>query len=147
MADITRRDPFALNSNFRQAMERFFEDPFLRGPIGFLSEEGTLALDISENEKEIVVTADLPGVKKEDVDVQVHNGILSIRAQHSEEHEEKKDHYYRRERSWGAVSRRVALPGVVNDPQVDATLKDGVLTLRVALPKKVGPKQIEIKTA
>ncbi|MFA7250420.1 MAG: Hsp20/alpha crystallin family protein [Dehalococcoidia bacterium] len=146
MADITtRRDPFGLNSSFRQAMERFFDDSFFRSPIGFLSEDGTLALDIAESNREIVVKADLPGFTKEEIDVQMHDGVLSIRAQHSEEHEEKNDRYYRRERSWGALSRRVALPGVVKDAAVDAQLKDGVLTLRIPLPESVGPKQIEIK--
>ena len=146
MADITRRDPFGLNSNFRQAMERFFDDPLFRHPVAFLPEEGALALDISENQKEIVVTADLPSFAKEDIDVQLHDGILAIRAQHSEEHEEKGDHYYRRERSWGSLSRRVALPGVVRDAPVEAVLKDGVLTLHIPVPEQAGPKQIEIKS-
>ncbi|MGE3855437.1 MAG: Hsp20/alpha crystallin family protein [Dehalococcoidia bacterium] len=150
MADIIRRDPFGLNSNFRQAMERFFDDPFFRTPMGFMSEEGTLALDISEaadadGKKAIVVKADLPGFKKEEVDVQMHDGVLSISARHGEEHEEKTDRYYRRERSWGALTRRVALPGIVKDAPVEASLKDGVLSLRIPLPEQAGPKQIEIK--
>lgn len=148
MADIIRRDPFGLNTNFRHAMERFFEDPFFRGPMGFMSEEGTLALDISEStedgKKAIVVKADLPGFKKEEVDVQMHDGVLSISARHTEEHEEHDDRFYRRERSWGALTRRVALPGIVKDAPVEANLKDGVLKLRIPLPEEAGPKQIEI---
>ena len=144
MADITRRDPFGINSNLRSAMERIFEDPFFR--TGFMSEEGTLPLDVSERDREIVVRADLPGYGKDEVDVQVHDDVLSIRAQRNEEHEEQTDRYYRRERSWGSMSRRVALPGVVKDAPVEASLKDGVLTLRIPLPEQVGPKQIEIKT-
>lgn len=146
MPNITRRDPFTLNSGLRQAMERIFDDPFFRTPIGFTNDEGTLALDISENQKEIVVKADLPGFKKEEIDVQMHEGVLSIRAQHSEEHEEQSGHFYRRERSWGSVSRRVALPGLVKDAPVEAALKDGVLTLRIPLPEASVPKQIEIKS-
>ena len=150
MADIIRRDPFGLNSNLHRAMERFFEDPFFRTPMGFMSEEGSLALDISEatgedGKKAIVVKADLPGFKKEEVDVQMHDGVLSINARHSEEHEEKDDRYYRRERSWGSLTRRVAHPGIVKDAPVEASLKDGVLALRIALPEQAGPKQIEIK--
>lgn len=146
MPNIARWDPLALNSNLRQVMEWMFDDPFFRYPSGLVSEEGTLALDISQNGKEVVVTADLPGFKKKDIDVQLHDGILSIRAQHSEEHEEKGDHYYHRERSWGSVSRRVALPGVVRDAPVEGVLKDGVLTLHIPVPEQAGPKQIEIKT-
>ena len=69
MADITRRDPFGINSNLRSAMERIFEDPFFR--TGFMSEEGTLPLDIAENDKEIVVRADLPGYSKDQLYVVV----------------------------------------------------------------------------
>ncbi len=146
MPDLIRRDPFALNGNLRHAMERFFDDPFFRGPLGLLSEEGTLAVDVSENQKEIVVKADLPGYKKAEINVQLHDRVLAIRAQRSEEHEEQRGHYYRRERSWGSLSRRIALPGMVKDAPVDATLKDGVLTLRIPLPEQVIPKPIEIKT-
>ena len=149
MPNLIRREPFGLNENFRQAMDRFFDDPFFRHPIGFLSEEGTLALDISERhegeEQSIVVRADLPGFAKDEVDVQMHDGVLSITARHAEQHEEQGDRWYRRERSWGSLSRRVALPGVVKDAPVEATLKDGVLTLDIPLPKEAGPKQIEIK--
>lgn len=149
MADSIRRDPFGINSNLRHVMERFFEDPFshsaFQNAVGFLSEEGTLALDISESQKEVVVKADLPDFKKEEIDVQMHDRVLSIRAQRSEEHEEKADRCYRRERPWGSLSRRVALPGVVKDAPVDAALKDGVLTRRIPLPEVVGPKQIELK--
>ena len=143
MPNIIRRDPFG--SNFRQAMERFFDDPFFRQPMGFMTEEGTLALDVAENDREVVVRADLPGFTKEEIDVQMHEGVLSIRAQHSEEHEEQTDRYYRRVRSWGSMSRRIALPGVVKDSPVQAQLKDGVLTLRIPLPEATQPKQIEIK--
>ncbi len=150
MPDIIRREPFGLNANFRQAMERFFDEPFFRHPAGFLSEEGTLALDISESQdgdnKAIVVRADLPGFTKDEVDVQMHDGVLSITARHAEEHEDQGDRWYRRERSWGSLNRRVALPGVVKNAPVEATLKDGVLTLHIPLPKEAGPKQIEIKS-
>lgn len=150
MPDIIRREPFGLSPTLRHAMERFFDEPFFRHPMGFLNEEGTLALDIAEAKdgakKEIVVRADLPGFTKDEVDVQVHEGVLTIQAAHANEHEEQGDRWYRRERSWGTLSRRVALPGVVKDAAVEATLKDGVLTLRIPLPKESAPKQIEIKS-
>ncbi len=79
--------------------------------------------------------------------MQVHDGILSIKAQRSAEHEEGEPggKYYRRERSWGSVSRRVALPGIVKDAEVGAELKNGVLTLTIPLPEAPQPKQIEIR--
>jgi HSP20 family protein len=145
MADIARRDPFF--SPFRQVMERVFDDPFFRTevPARLLNDEGSLALDVFEKDGNLVVQASVPGFKKEDIDVRVEDGVLAIRAQRSEEHEERDEKFYRRERSWGSMSRRIALPGIVKDAPVEAELKNGVLSLRIALPQKAEPKQIEIK--
>lgn len=155
--DVVRRDPFGPNlapfAPFRQVMDRFFDDPFFRSPFGSSafsfngSDEGSLALDVYEKGNKLVVEASVPGFAKDEIDVQVHEGILSIKAQRSSEKEEGEPggKFYRRERSWGSVSRRVALPGIVQDAPVDAELKNGVLTLTIPLPEKATPKQIEIK--
>ena len=145
MADIVRREPFELGG-LRQMMDRLFDDSFFRSAVG-ASDEGTLAVDISETDHEVLVRASLPGFKKEDIDVQVHDGVLAINAKHSEESEQKGERFYRRERRFGSVSRRIALPGVVHEAPVDATLKDGVLTLKIAVPEATRPKQIEIKSS
>ncbi len=144
--ELIRRDPLPA---VRNMMERFFDDPFFRDPLfrtGFTnSDEGTLPVDIREHDGKLVVEASLPGFTKDEIDVQVHEGVLSIRAQHSTDDQTKNGNYYRRERSWSAVSRRIALPGVVDDSNVDAELKNGVLSLSLPLPQKPSPKQIEIK--
>jgi HSP20 family protein len=152
MADIVRRDPFdaafGLNGGFRQMMDRMLNEPFFHMPVlahGW--DEGTLPVDISEADGKLTVRASLPGYAKEDIDVQVDEGVLSIKAQHTEETETKDEKYYRRERRTGSVSRRIALPGIVHEAPVDAELKDGVLTLSIAVPEQAKPKQIEIKTA
>ena len=144
MADIVRHDPF---TSLRHTMDRLFDDSFFRTPGRLFDDDGTLPVDISETDKELVVRASLPGFQKDEIDVNVHDGVLSIKGQHSEEHEEKGERFYRRERSYGAVSRRIALPGIVSDADVDAELKSGVLTLKIPLPQKAQPKQIEIKAS
>ena len=145
MADIVRRDPFA---NVRQVMDRLLDDSFLRWPAnGWGLEEGTLPVDVSQADGEIRVRASLPGFRAEDIDVQVHEGILSIKAEHDEEREGAGERYYRRERARGSVSRRIALPGIVHDARVDAQLADGVLTLTLPLPEQAQPQQIEIRSA
>lgn len=144
MADIVRRDPFR---DMRHLMERVFDDSLFRPsetPGWSGSDEGTLALDISQKDGNVVVRSSLPGFKKEDIDVQLHNGVLSIKAEHSEESEEKGEKFYRRERRFGSVSRRVALPGIIHDSEVEGELKDGVLTLTIPIPEKAQPKKIEI---
>lgn len=142
VTDIVRHDPF---TNLRQTMDRLFDDSFFRTPAR-LFDEGTLPVDISEQDGALLVKASLPGFEKDDIDVQVNEGVLSIKAQRSEEHEEKGERFYRRERSFGSVSRRIALPGIVHDAEVEAELKNGVLTLQIPLPEKAKPKQIAIKT-
>jgi HSP20 family protein len=144
MADIVRRDPF---THLRQTMDRLFDDSFFRVAGGRpFDEEGTLPVDISETDSELVVRASLPGFTTDEISVDVNDGVLSIKGQHQEEHEERGERFYRRERTFGAVSRRIALPGIVADAAVEAELKSGVLTLRIALPEKAKPKQIEIKS-
>lgn len=153
MADLVRRDPFAglMPMGLRQVMDRLFEEAAFPGTPAFSNgtwDEGTLAVDISQQGQELVVRASVPGFKKEDIDVQVHEGVLSIKAQASHESESESEsqgeRYYRRERRTGSVSRRIALPGVVHDAPVTASLKDGVLTLKIAVPEAARPKQIEI---
>jgi HSP20 family protein len=150
MADIVRRDPFELLGEFagmRRAMDRLFDENFRWPGANGLSEEGTLPIDVLEHDGKVVVRASLPGFKKEDIDVQLHEGVLSIKAEHTEETQEQGDRWYRRERRTGSVSRRIALPGIVAEADVTAELKDGVLTLSVPTPEKPGPKQIEISAA
>ena len=142
MADIVRHDPF---TSLRQTMDRLFDDSFFRTPGRLFDDDGTLPVDISETETDLIVRASLPGFEKDEIDVNVNDGVLSIKGQHSEEREEKGERFYRRERHYGAVSRRIALPGIVADAEVDAELKGGVLTLHIPLPEKAKPKQIEIK--
>ena len=151
MADIVRRDPFdgfPAFPSMRQMMERLFDDSVARpAAAGQGWDEGLLPVDISETEGKLQVKASLPGYAKEDIDVQVHEGVLSIKAHHSEETETKGEKWYRRERTYGAVSRRIALPGIVHDAPVNAELKDGVLTLAISVPEAAKPKQIEIKAS
>lgn len=124
----------------------FFNDPFFAAVVRPTAEidEGTLAVDISEDEKTVIVRASLPGFNKEDIDVEIHDGVLSIKAERSEETEQKGETFYRRERRYGAVSRRVALPSVVIEGETIADLKDGVLTLRIPKSQKAMPKKVRI---
>ncbi len=145
MANITVRDPFEMTTNLRQMMDRVFDDAFGRIANPFV-EDGTLPVDMYEQEGKLWVRASVPGFTKDEIDVQVHEGVLSITARKSTETEERGERWYRRERTYGSLSRRIALPGVVRDADVDATLENGVLTLAMALPEAAKPKQIQIKS-
>ena len=141
---IVRRDPFV---GMRQVMDRLFDESFFR-PIHTHSwDEGTLPVDVYERDGTLQVEASLPGFTKDDIDIQVHEGVLSINAKHTTEDEAESGRYYRRERHINSVSRRIALPGVVQDAEVDAELTNGVLTLSLPLQEKPQPRQIEIRTS
>lgn len=141
MLELIRRDP--VNNSMRDLMNFIARDPFFAS--GEASEEGNLALDVSENENEVLVRASLPGFKKDQVDVNIHNGVLSIKAERTEEEETKNEEFYRRERRFGSVSRRIALPGVVSEAEANAEMTDGVLTIRIPKSEVARPKRISVK--
>lgn len=142
MTILTRRDRSPAMDRF---LTRFFNDPVFEAlPAALSNEEGTLALDVSEDAQSVIVRASLPGFSKEDIDVEVHDGVLTIKAEHSEEREETGERFYRRERQYGSVSRRVALPSAVIEDEANASLKDGVLTLRLPKTREASPRKISI---
>lgn len=124
--------------NFQQLVDNFFG----RSSGGFpaFADEGfnMPATDISENESEYSISAELPGIKKEDIDISLHDGVLSIEASSKSEHEEKGDKQIRSERRYGKFVRRFTLGDNVDETSVNAKFEDGVLKLVV---KKVPPQE------
>ena len=145
MADLPARTPFQELTN---RLNRLFDDPWMRARLPVDWEEGSLAVDVSENDKEVVVHASLPGFDEKEIEVHLDHGVLSITARHEESHEEKQDRYYRRERYVGALSRRIELPGApAADTPVEAELDKGVLTIHIPRTEAAKPKKIEVKSA
>ncbi len=144
MSILTRRDmrdPFPLSS----MLDRFFSEPMIvTDALIPRLEEGTLAVDVSEDDKSVIVRASLPGFRKEDIEIETHDNVLSIKAQHVEEKEETGERFYRKERRAGSMNRRIALPSAVIEKEAVAELKDGVLTLRMPKVLKEQPKKIKI---
>jgi HSP20 family protein len=120
-------------------------------PFGRLGEENwslttwAPACDIYETDNEIVVKAELPEVKKEDVHVSLENNLLTIRGERKLSEETKRENYHRLERRYGAFTRSLTLPNFADTSKINAEFKDGML--RVTLPKReeAKPKQIEVK--
>jgi HSP20 family protein len=123
--------------------DRFFES-------GFPSEWSRWVprVDIKEEDKEYVVTAEIPGVDPKDVNIELEDGVLSIMGEKKFEKEDKKESYYRMERCYGSFSRSFRLGEDIDDKKIDARYKDGVLTLH--LPKKTESKprskKIQVKS-
>jgi len=144
MMTLIRRDPADFPTVSR-LFNQFLGEPFCSGGTLTELEEGTLPLDISEDEKNVIVRASLPGFTKNDIEIEVNNGVLTIKATHKEEREEKAERYFRRERRFTSMSRRVALPSTVEDNKTQAELKEGVLTLQIPKSEKALPRKVQIR--
>jgi HSP20 family protein len=105
------------------------------------------SVNISETTAEYVIEAEIPEVKKEDVRVTLENGVLTVRGMRRQDAEERGRKYHRVERSYGSFLRSFSLPDEVNDAQVQAVFKDGILTLRLPKSEKAKPKAVEVKVA
>jgi HSP20 family protein len=119
----------------------FWSGPFLR-PLRGLRESFALAprMDAYQKDDTIVVKAELPGLKKEDVQVEVESDWLVIRGESKGETEVKEQDYYRSERSFGSFYRRMQLPAGVAADQITANLQDGVLEVRIPRPSEAKPQ-------
>jgi len=102
-------------------------------------------VDITEDEKEYLITAELPEVKKEDLKVTVENGVLNITGERRFEKEEKGKRYHRVERAYGTFTRSFTLPEDADGGKVNADFKDGVLKVHLAKSEKAKPKSIDVK--
>jgi HSP20 family protein len=133
-------------------MNRLFEDFFGGWDEGALAPMGerwgafSPQVDVTETDDEIKVSAELPGMDDEDIDVSLSDDMLTISGEKKEEREEKREGYYRTERSYGAFRRAIPLSTTVDDEKVDAVFQNGVLT--VALPKtgEAKAKKVTIKS-
>ena len=101
-------------------------------------------VDVFEREGNLVVKAELPGVKKEDIDLQITDGDLVLRAERREEHEVKEENWYRMERSSGSLYRRLPLPEGITAEGIQAALSDGVLEITIPKPKESEPQATKI---
>jgi HSP20 family protein len=102
------------------------------------------SVDISESEDEIVVVAEVPGMKKEDIHITIQDNVLTLKGEKKREIEEKEENYHRLERSFGSFERSFSLPSIIQAGQVKAGYKDGVLTITLPKAEEAKPKQIDI---
>lgn len=144
-----RFGPLSLLGSFRNAFEhedRMFDELFNRFPSNvFTTYSGYHPpIDLVENDKEIAVYASLPGYKKEDVKINIIDGDLVINGKREELEIPEKAEWLRNERTGGSFRRNVSLPELVDSSKVSASLKDGILEIRIAKKEKVKPKEISV---
>jgi HSP20 family protein len=150
---LRRWEPFDMFETLQQEMERFWHRPFSFpfAPLTAFSQLPTKVgmtfaprMDVFEKDNTLVFKAELPGLKKEDVQVEISNGNLVITGESKAEKEVKEDAYYRVERSFGSFYRSLPLPFDVTPEQVTATLTDGVLEVQIPKPVETKPAATKI---
>lgn len=131
-----------LQDEMSDVFGRFFEDWPLAGP-----RHGAWwpVLDVAEQENAFVVKVELPGMKSEDIDISVHDNLLTISGEKKESMEQKSENCYHVERRYGSFRREIALPSGIDADKVQASCHDGVLTVTVPKSEQAKPKRIEVK--
>ena len=129
---------------FQNRLSTFFGGPAWRSKEGNFGSWAP-AVDIIEDDKEFLVKADLPEVKKEDLHINVENGMLTIHGERKFEREDKKKRYHRTERSFGSFTRSFSLPDGSDSTKIRAEFKDGLLQVHIPKSETARPKQIEVK--
>jgi HSP20 family protein len=140
-------DPIDLFEEMQSDLSRFLGAPFgmwplsrpLTRPLRRLTQfpmAGAPRVDVFERNGNIVVQAELPGVKKEDIDLSIQEGDLVLQAEQRQEREVKEENWYRMERSYGSLYRRLPLPEGVQTDRINASLHDGVLEVTIPKPKE-----------
>lgn len=130
---------------FDKDIDQFFDD-FFTGNIPE-ARETTMSprINLEENDNEWILTAELPGVKKDDVTVNFQDNLLTISGEKKFEKEDKKKHFHRIERSYGQFSRSVQIPSSIVLDKIDAKYEDGILNIILPKAEDAKPKQIAVK--
>ena len=141
MKKIVKFDPFyPIRSEFERNFFDFF-NPVARNRAGYIEP----AVDVVEQNENIVIKAQVPGIPKENIVIEVNGDQLTIKGEHKQEKEEKKENFYRQEIQYGSFYRIIDLPSEVEKNNAEAALKDGVLEIILKKSKVSAPKKIDIK--
>jgi len=147
MMNLVRWNPWSEMSILQNRLNSFFYEPFFRS--GREDDQFSMgswypAVDMFENDDKIVIKAELPGVDKKDISVDVKDRVLTLSGERNYDHEVKEENYYRRERACGKFKRAFNLPADVDPDKIKADFKDGVLKVELPKPEAQKPKRITV---
>lgn len=149
MTLVRWNDPFKDFAQLQDRINRVFTDTMGRSDEGLMARgEWVPPVDIFQNdEHQLVIKAEVPDVKKEDIDVSVDNGTLTIKGEKKFSDEVKDEGYHRIERRYGTFVRSFSLPQTVDSAKVAADYRDGVLTVRLPLREEAKPRQVKVQVS
>ena len=142
---INRFEPFRELAAVQARLNRIFSEPYEQNDDTLTRADWVPAVDAYETEQhELVLKAELAGVKREDIDLKVENNVLTIRGERTRDVEVKQEAYHRVERTHGAFARSFTLPNTVSADGIKAEFKDGVLTVTLPAREEAKPRQVQI---
>ena len=146
MTVLTRWDPFREFNTVQDRLNRLFRDSYGEGREETLTTSTFAPLvDVYEDEHNITLKIEVPGIDEKDIDVQIENNTLTVHGERKFEKEEKEENYRRVERQYGSFTRSFTLPNTVDAEQVQAHYDKGVLKIQLAKKAEAKPKQIKVK--
>ena len=144
--NLVRFNPLRETDIFSNPFNGFFDGDFF--PTARFGDEGLRnwkpTVDIYDHDEKITIKAELPGVDKKDIHVDVKDGVLTLTGERSYEHEVKEENYHRKERAFGKFHRSFALPKGLDPDKIDADYKDGVLKIEISKHEEKKPKKVEV---
>ena len=148
MTMITRWDPFREFVTLQSRMNRLFSDSFgsesTKDDEALTTTRFVPAVDVYEDEHNVTLKIEVPGIDEKDIDVRVENNTLSVHGERKFEKEEKEENYRRVERQYGSFTRTFTLPSTVDHEKIEANYEKGVLKIQLAKKAEAKPKQIKI---
>ena len=146
MSNLTRWEPAREMMTLREAMDRLFDDAFTR-PLSIRDgwSMASPAIDMYQTDNEVVLKASIPGIKAEEVQINVTGDILTLKGQVKQEEERKDRAWHIREHRFGSFERSVVLPTDVKSDKAEAVFENGILTITLPKADEVKPKTINIK--
>ncbi len=147
MMNLVKWNPRREMPTLHYRMNRLFDDPFFR--IGRMADDDSMgmwnpAVDLYEKDDRFVIKAELPGVDKNDIKIDLKDRVLTLSGERTYDNEVKEENYYRKERSYGKFQRAFRLPADVDSDKIKAEFKDGVLQVEVPKPEEHKAKQVTI---
>ncbi len=145
MPTLTRWDPFRELTALQERMNRLFQDNYNQGQETSLDTVGFVPpVDVYEDEHNVTLKLEVPGIDEKDLDVRIENNTLTVRGERKFEKEEKEENFHRIERRYGSFARSFTLPNTVDSESVKADYHSGVLKLTLAKRAEAKPKQIKV---
>jgi len=141
---LVRWEPTREVDSLQSEVNRLFDSFFGAPARGSSARRWVPAMDLVETDDHLVLKADLPGLDRDDVSIEIKDGVLNVSGERRSEHEDKNEGYYRVERSFGSFSRSLSLPDGIDAEQVKANFEDGVLEVHVPKPAETKPHRVLI---